>query len=232
MRVVMVSKALVVGAYQRKAEELARLGVELTVLAPPSWRDSRGEQVATAHYTDGYTFRIIPIRFNGQFHLHYYPTLAQELQRLRPDILHFDEEPYNLATWLGVRVGVLVERGEGPLPVRFLWNVFVLGVVFQILLELRFETIAVAQGTQAALDFGEDTFAVSPFRRVHWRHAVSQVANMLNQAVHHAAAQQALRGNHYPLWNIALLFAQVAEGSLDLRVFRPLQRRRGGLVAL
>ena len=34
MRVVMISKALVVGAYQRKAEELARLGVELTVLVP------------------------------------------------------------------------------------------------------------------------------------------------------------------------------------------------------
>jgi glycosyltransferase involved in cell wall biosynthesis len=118
MRVVMVSKALVVGAYQRKAEELARLGVELTVLTPPSWRDSRGEQVATAHYTDGYTFRIIPIRFNGQFHLHYYPTLAQELQRLRPDILHFDEEPYNLATWLGVHAGV---RG-GAVPTFFTWQ--------------------------------------------------------------------------------------------------------------
>ena len=44
MRVVMVSKAVVVGAYQRKLEELARLpGVELTALAPPLWRDSRGE---------------------------------------------------------------------------------------------------------------------------------------------------------------------------------------------
>jgi len=118
MRVVMVSKALVVGAYQRKAEEIARLGVELTVLAPPSWRDSRGEQIATAHYTAGYTFRIIPIRFNGQFHLHYYPTLTRELQRLRPAILHFDEEPYNLATWLGVRAGVRA----GAVPTFFTWQ--------------------------------------------------------------------------------------------------------------
>ena len=31
MRVVLVSKALVVGAYQRKAEEIAALGVDLTV---------------------------------------------------------------------------------------------------------------------------------------------------------------------------------------------------------
>lgn len=118
MRVVMVSKALVVGAYQRKAEEIARLGVELTVLVPPSWRDSRGEQVATADYTAGYTFRTIPIRFNGQFHLHYYPTLARELQQMRPDILHFDEEPYNLATWLGVRASLRCRA----VPTFFTWQ--------------------------------------------------------------------------------------------------------------
>lgn len=105
MRVVMVSKALIVGAYQRKAEEIARLGVDLTVFVPPAWRDSRGEQVAEAHYIDGYQFRIIPLRFNGHFHFHYYPTLRRELRRLRPDILHIDEEPYNLATWLARRAG-------------------------------------------------------------------------------------------------------------------------------
>ena len=53
MRVAMVSKALVVGAYQRKAEELARLGVELTVLIPPAWGDRRGRQAAERLYTDG-----------------------------------------------------------------------------------------------------------------------------------------------------------------------------------
>ncbi len=40
MRILMLSKALVVGAYQKKAEELARLpGVELTVAVPPLWRE-------------------------------------------------------------------------------------------------------------------------------------------------------------------------------------------------
>ena len=40
MRILMVSKALVVGAYQRKAEEMAALpGVELTVAVPPFWRE-------------------------------------------------------------------------------------------------------------------------------------------------------------------------------------------------
>src|SRR5262245_21488611 len=43
MRVLMFSKAIVVGIYQRKLEEIARRGVELLALAPPSWRDERGE---------------------------------------------------------------------------------------------------------------------------------------------------------------------------------------------
>jgi glycosyltransferase involved in cell wall biosynthesis len=103
LRVVMVSKALVVGAYQRKCEEIARLGVDLTVFTPPAWRDSRGVQPAEALHTQGYTLRTLPARLVGNFHLHYYPTLARELRRLRPDVLHMDEEPYNYATWRGLR---------------------------------------------------------------------------------------------------------------------------------
>ncbi|HAJ37310.1 MAG TPA: glycosyl transferase family 1 [Chloroflexi bacterium] len=118
MRVLMVSKAFVVGAYQRKAEELARLGVELVVLTPPSWRDRRGVQVLQRRHTQGYTLRAIPIRFNGNFHLHYYPTLKRELHSVAPDVLHFDEEPYNLATWLALRLA----RQAGIPATFFTWQ--------------------------------------------------------------------------------------------------------------
>jgi len=118
MRTVLVSKALVVGAYQRKAEEIARLGVDLTVLTPPSWRDRRGEQMAERSYTTGYELRSIPLRFNGNFHLHHYPTLFGELQRLRPDVVHLDEEAYNAATWLGVRAA----RRLGAATTFFAWQ--------------------------------------------------------------------------------------------------------------
>lgn len=106
MRVVMVSKALVAGAYQRKAAAIARLGVELTVLIPPAWRDRRGLQVAEVRPNDHYGLQIIPLRWNGNYHLHYYPTLSRELARLQPDLVHMDEEPYNLATWLGLRAAL------------------------------------------------------------------------------------------------------------------------------
>lgn len=118
MRVVMISKALVVGAYQRKAEEIARLGVELTVLTPPSWRDRRGTQEAERLHTDGYELRTIPVLFNGAYHFHFYPTLVKALRALRPEVVHVDEEPYNLATFLGVRAA----RAVGAEPLFFTWQ--------------------------------------------------------------------------------------------------------------
>ena len=100
MHVVMVSKACIVGAYQRKLEELAKLPeMRLTVLTPPAWRDSRGLQTMERVYTQGYDLRVTPLVLNGHFHLHYYPRLRSELEALRPDLLHVDEEPYNFAAY-------------------------------------------------------------------------------------------------------------------------------------
>jgi glycosyltransferase involved in cell wall biosynthesis len=100
----MLSKAVVVAAYQRKLEELARLpGVELVVLAPPAWRDSRGETHLDRVYTTGYDLITTPIALNGHFHTHFYPRLGQALLAARPDLVHVDEEPYNVATWQALR---------------------------------------------------------------------------------------------------------------------------------
>ena len=118
MRVVLISKALIVGAYQTKAEELARLGIDLTVLTPPSWRDRRGTQQAERLHTSGYELRTIPLLFNGAYHLHFYPTLVAELKKLQPEVVHLDEEPYNLATLLGVRAA----RTVGAKPLFFTWQ--------------------------------------------------------------------------------------------------------------
>ncbi|HSN75600.1 MAG TPA: glycosyltransferase [Anaerolineae bacterium] len=100
----MLSKAVVVAAYQRKLEELARLpGVELVVFSPPAWRDSRGETGLESTYTAGYDLVTTPIALNGHFHTHFYPRLGQALAAAQPDLIHVDEEPYNLATWQALR---------------------------------------------------------------------------------------------------------------------------------
>ena len=111
MRVLMLSKALVVGAYQRKLEELASLaGVDLTVIVPPFWREGRTTLTLQRAHTRGYSLVVEPMLFNGRHHLHVYPALGRWLRQVRPDILHVDEEPYNLVTahalWLARRQGV------------------------------------------------------------------------------------------------------------------------------
>ncbi|MFZ4815536.1 MAG: glycosyltransferase family 4 protein [Phototrophicaceae bacterium] len=99
MRVLMLSKACIVGIYQRKLEHIAAAGVELILAVPPSWRDERGEMPLERAYTAGYEMVVTPIQFNGNFHLHYYPELPALIRRTQPHIVHIDEEPYNAATW-------------------------------------------------------------------------------------------------------------------------------------
>ena len=104
MRVVILSKALVVGAYHSKLAELAALpNIELTAIVPPSWRDERGTLTMEFSPNPTYTLIVSPLRFNGSFHLHYYPRLDRLLRQIKPDLVHIDEEPYNLATYLAVR---------------------------------------------------------------------------------------------------------------------------------
>jgi glycosyltransferase involved in cell wall biosynthesis len=121
LKVILVSKALVVGAYQRKLEELARQpNLELIAVVPPLWRDGmfgRATPLQRAH-TEGYQLIVAPTRLNGDFHLHYYPTLPRILADARPDILHVDEEPYNLATWLALRAA----QRQGVPSLYFSWQ--------------------------------------------------------------------------------------------------------------
>jgi glycosyltransferase involved in cell wall biosynthesis len=110
LRVVILSKALVVGAYHSKLKQLAALpGMELSAVVPPSWRDERGELRLETTPAQGYQLIVTPIRFNGNFHLHYYPQFDRLLQQLKPDLVHIDEEPYNLATFLAQRAAQAVK---------------------------------------------------------------------------------------------------------------------------
>ena len=119
MRVLMVSKALVVGAYQRKLEAIAQQpGVELVCVVPPSWRQDGREQPLERAYTNGYELIVEPIRWNGKFHIFHFPGLGRQLARVQPDLVHVDEEPYNLATFLAIRAA----RQIGARSLFFTWQ--------------------------------------------------------------------------------------------------------------
>ncbi len=115
----MVSKACVVGAYQTKLEELARLPeMELTVVVPPYWRD-RGQVLRLERqHTSGYELVVERAVLNGSYHFHFYPGLGRQIRRTRPEIVHIDEEPYNLAT----AHALMMARQVGARTVFFSWQ--------------------------------------------------------------------------------------------------------------
>lgn len=119
MRILMVSKSCLVGSYQRKLEEIAaQPGVELEVVVPPSWKDTQGVLNLERSHVEGYRLVVDPIRFNGNYHLHYYPRLKKRIAEFRPEIVHIDEEPYNLATWHAWRLA----RSAGAKSLFFTWQ--------------------------------------------------------------------------------------------------------------
>src|SRR5712691_10698897 len=113
VRILIASKILVVAAYRRKLDEIAaRPEVErLVVVTPPAWHEPGGRALLLEPPTgpQAYELRVEPIRFNGSYHLFYWPGLDRVLREVQPDLVHLDEEPYNLATahgsWLAGRAG-------------------------------------------------------------------------------------------------------------------------------
>jgi glycosyltransferase involved in cell wall biosynthesis len=117
----MASKILVVAAYRRKLDEIAaQPGVDqLLVVTPPAWQEPGGRNlVFEPSECVNYELRVTPIQFNGNFHLFYWPRLGRIIREFKPDVLHIDEEAYNLATLLGVRAA----RQVGARSVFFTWQ--------------------------------------------------------------------------------------------------------------
>ena len=110
----MLSRALRVGAYQRKAELMAAQGrLDLTVVVPERWREAGRERPIERSHVQGYRFWTTRLWLPNSFHLHAYPDLGKILDRAQPALLHIDEEPYNLATFLALRAAR--RRGIGTL---------------------------------------------------------------------------------------------------------------------
>jgi glycosyltransferase involved in cell wall biosynthesis len=119
MKVLIVSKACVIGAYQKKMEELASFeDADLTVIVPPFWQEKGRRIELERAYTAGYELLVEELAFNGHFHLHFYPGLGAQVRRLKPDVMHIDEEPYNLATFQAMRLA----SSAGARSVFFTWQ--------------------------------------------------------------------------------------------------------------
>ena len=119
MKVLLISKALVSGPYQKKLEELAlEPDIELRAVAPPYWRTGRMRQTLRRVHVEGYELSVRRMLFNGRFHVHFFPGLAREIDDFQPDLVHVDEEPYNLATAHAIRLA----RRANARCVFFAWQ--------------------------------------------------------------------------------------------------------------
>jgi glycosyltransferase involved in cell wall biosynthesis len=115
MKVLMVSKALVVGAYHKKLEALARLGIELSLIVPPLWSNQKLE----IWNGNGYTIYPQKAIFNGYNHFHFYLGLYAIIKKkIKPDIVHIDEEHYSLVTFQAMRLA----KKLGARSLFFTWQ--------------------------------------------------------------------------------------------------------------
>jgi glycosyltransferase involved in cell wall biosynthesis len=114
MHVLMVSKALVVGGYHSKLEEMAGLGIHLDVVIPRIWGNQKAERVQA----NGYTIHALPVIFSGRNHFHFYPSLSALIKKLKPDMIHADEESFSFITFFIVRQA----RALGIPVVFFNWQ--------------------------------------------------------------------------------------------------------------
>lgn len=114
MKILMISKALVVGAYHKKLQELAKLRVELHLIVPVSW----GSQELEVSDGNGYIIYPMKIAFSGHNHFHLYIGLSKMIKDINPDIVHIDEEHYSMVTFQAMRLAKKIDAR----PLFFTWQ--------------------------------------------------------------------------------------------------------------
>lgn len=88
---------------QGKLNEIAKRGIELTVVSPAQWA-GKAREVSHVDATN-YKFLIHKCRLSKTSlvrlgnHLHYYPGIGKVLRSQKWDLVHIDEEPFNLCTY-------------------------------------------------------------------------------------------------------------------------------------
>ncbi|HET8655244.1 MAG TPA: glycosyltransferase [Longimicrobiaceae bacterium] len=113
MKVLYLSKALVVAAYRAKLAALAR-EAEVVAVVPRRW----GARPAEPAGGDDEPVELRRALLHGHNHLHVYPGLGEVLDRIRPDLVHVDEEPYSAVTLQAVRLC----RARGVPSLFFAWQ--------------------------------------------------------------------------------------------------------------
>ncbi len=108
MKLLLITKTLAeFGNIQGKIREISKLGIGLTVVSPARWSGRKSEIQSVK--PEGYDLLMCRCWFSGTAsvrianHLYLYPGISSIIGREKWDLIHLDEEPFNLATYHALR---------------------------------------------------------------------------------------------------------------------------------
>ncbi len=103
-RVAIISRSYLYGPHHKKLEELSKFkDIEITLITPQYWKHSLGDIALEKESAQAYKIKPLSLAFNGNYFLYFYRSLGKILSDLRPDVVHIEDEPGYLSTFLIAR---------------------------------------------------------------------------------------------------------------------------------
>jgi glycosyltransferase involved in cell wall biosynthesis len=121
MKVLFISHSSVIPTYREKLRLLSqKKGLELTLLLPHRWPEAgqKAETQSQDASLEGFPIVSAKVLFEGKIKRHFYPSFSKQVESIKPDLIHVEEEPYSLVAWQAARA---VRRLGIPL-VFFTWE--------------------------------------------------------------------------------------------------------------
>jgi len=101
VKILIVSKALLISAYRERLNELATLdNVQLSALSPKRFK---GETTRSQKHGK-FAHHIHNLFFPNSYHLNFYPSFRRLVAEVKPDLVHIDDEPFNFVTYHASRI--------------------------------------------------------------------------------------------------------------------------------
>jgi glycosyltransferase involved in cell wall biosynthesis len=121
MKVLFISHSSVVQSYQQKLCELAKYpGIEVHLLVPSHWNEANRDVKVSGPLCPRISLHVEKAYLVGRVGGYFFrPGSVRRLaSRLKPDIIHIEEEPWSVACWQGIQAA----KAVGAASIIFTWD--------------------------------------------------------------------------------------------------------------
>jgi len=121
MKVLFISHSSVVQSYQQKLCELAKYpDIEVHLLVPSHWNEANREVRVSGALCPNISVHVENAYLVGRVGGYFFRpgSLRRLVSRLKPDIIHIEEEPWSAACWQGIRAA----KAVGAESIIFTWD--------------------------------------------------------------------------------------------------------------